>query len=128
MEELGVYVVRIYRRDTAGMAALVESVSSGEQAPFHTTEELWRALGHGPTLAYEPWPAFDPALTKADEIEVPVQVNGKLKARLKVPAEIADADLEAAAMGDAAVQAAITGKTVKLVKVVPRKLVNVVVA
>jgi len=44
MEELGVYVVRVYRRDTAGMAGVVESVSSGEQAPFHTTEELWRAL------------------------------------------------------------------------------------
>ncbi|MFO0801290.1 MAG: leucine--tRNA ligase [Gemmataceae bacterium] len=98
-------------------------------APYapHAAEELWRALGHGPTLAYEPWPAFDPALTKADEIEVPVQVNGKLKARLKVPAEVSDADLEAAAMADAAVHAAIAGKTVKLVKVVPRKLVNVVV-
>jgi leucyl-tRNA synthetase len=98
-------------------------------APYapHAAEELWRALGHGPTLAYEPWPTFDPALTKADEIEVPVQVNGKLKARLKVPAEVSDADLEAAARADSAVQAAIAGKTVKLVKVVPRKLVNVVV-
>jgi hypothetical protein len=44
MDELGVYVIRVYRRDTAGMAGIVESVSSGEQAPFHTTEELWRAL------------------------------------------------------------------------------------
>ena len=44
MDELAVYVVRIYRRDPAGMAGVVESVSSGEQAPFHTTEELWRAL------------------------------------------------------------------------------------
>ncbi len=99
-------------------------------APYapHAAEELWRALGRGPTLSYEPWPAFDPALTKADEIEVPVQVNGKLKARLKVPAEVSDADLEAAARADSAVQAAIAGKTVKMVKVVPRKLVNVVVA
>ena len=98
-------------------------------APYapHAAEELWRALGRGPTLAYEPWPAFDPALTKADEIEIPVQVNGKLKARLTVPAEVSDAELEAAARADAAVQAAIAGKTVKLVKVVPRKLVNVVV-
>jgi hypothetical protein len=44
MDELGVYVVRVYRRDAAGMAGVVESVSSGEQAPFHTTEQLWRAL------------------------------------------------------------------------------------
>ncbi len=45
----------------------------------HLAEELWQALGHEKTLAYEPWPAYDPALTKADEIEVPVQVNGKLR-------------------------------------------------
>jgi leucyl-tRNA synthetase len=94
----------------------------------HIAEELWRALGHTTTLAYEPWPKFDPALTKADEIEIPVQVNGKLKARLKVPAEISDADLEAAALADAGVQAAIAGKAIKMVKVVPKKLVNVVVA
>ncbi len=98
-------------------------------APYapHAAEELWRALGRGPTLAYEPWPAFDPALTKADEIEIPVQVNGKLKARLTVPAEVTDADLEAMAMGDESVKAAIAGKTVKLVKVVPRKLLPIVV-
>lgn len=44
MDELGVYVVRVYRRDPAGMAGVVESVASGESVPFHTTEELWRAL------------------------------------------------------------------------------------
>lgn len=44
MVELGVYVIRVYRRDPAGMTGVVESVSSGEQAPFRTTEELWRAL------------------------------------------------------------------------------------
>jgi len=44
MEELGVYVVRVYRKDHAGMTGVVESVASGEQLPFHTTEQLWRAL------------------------------------------------------------------------------------
>ena len=44
MEELGVYVVRVYRKDHAGMTGVVESVSSGEQLPFHTNEQLWRAL------------------------------------------------------------------------------------
>jgi leucyl-tRNA synthetase len=98
-------------------------------APYapHVAEELWRVLGRTDTLAYEPWPAFDAELAKDDEIEVPVQVNGKLKARLKVPAEIDDAALEAAARADATVSAQLAGKTVKLVKVVPRKLVNFVV-
>ncbi len=98
-------------------------------APFapHVAEELWAALGHTPTLAYEPWPQFDPALTKADEIEIPVQVNGKLKAKLLVPAETDEKGLEAAALADPKVQEQIAGKTVKLVKVVPKRLVNIVV-
>ncbi len=98
-------------------------------APYapHVAEELWRALGHANTLAYEPWPKFDPELTKADEIEVPVQVNGKLKTRLKVPAEISDTELEAAALADETVRVMLDGKTIKMVRVVPRKLVNVVI-
>ena len=98
-------------------------------APYapHVAEELWRALGHTNTLAYEPWPKFDPELVKADEIDVPVQINGKKKTVLKVPAEIDDAALEATALADESVKAQLAGKTVKMVKVVPRKLVNIVV-
>ena len=98
-------------------------------APYapHVAEELWAALGSATTLAYEPWPTFDPELLKADEIEVPVQVNGKLKARLKVPAETDNVGLEAAALADESVNAALAGKTPKKVIVVKGKLVNVVV-
>jgi leucyl-tRNA synthetase len=98
-------------------------------APYapHVAEELWAALGHRTTLAYEPWPKFDPALTKADEIEIPVQVNGKLKARLIVPAETDEKGLETAALADPKVRDQIAGKTVKMIKVVPRRLVNIVV-
>ena len=49
MDDLAVYVVRVYRRDAAGMAGVVESVASGEQLPFHTTEQLWRALHELPS-------------------------------------------------------------------------------
>jgi leucyl-tRNA synthetase len=98
-------------------------------APYapHVAEELWAALGNTTTLAYEPWPKFDPALTKADSIEIPVQVNGKLKAKLMVPAETDAAGLEAAALADEGVKAALGGKTPKKVIVVPKKLVNLVV-
>ncbi len=98
-------------------------------APYapHIAEELWAILGHGSTLAYEPWPSYDPELVKADSIEVPVQVNGKLRAKLQVPAEIDAAGLEAAALADAKVIEALAGKTPKKVIVVPRKLVNFVV-
>ena len=59
-------------------------------APFapHLSEELWHLLGHENTLAYEPWPKFDPELLRQDEVEVPVQINGKIKLRLMVPVEI----------------------------------------
>ena len=98
-------------------------------APYapHIAEELWAALGHGPTLAYEPWPSYDPELVKADSIEVPVQVNGKLRAKLRVPADIDDDALKAAALADAKVIEAFAGKTPKKVIVVPKKLVNFVV-
>ena len=98
-------------------------------APFapHLAEELWHALGHRDTLAYEPWPAFDPALTKADEIEVPVQINGKVRLRLTVPAEIDKAELEKTALADERVRQLMEGKQVRKVIVVPGKLVNIVV-
>jgi leucyl-tRNA synthetase len=97
-------------------------------APFapHLAEELWQALGHTDTLAYEPWPAYDPALTKADEIEVPVQVNGKLRSRLTVPGDIDEAGLKAAALADPKVIESLAGKTPRKVIVVPKKLVNIV--
>jgi leucyl-tRNA synthetase len=98
-------------------------------SPFapHLAEELWRALGHKNTLAYEPWPAFDEALTRAEEIEVPVQVNGKLRTRLRVPPDISQEELQALALADERVKSFIEGKKVRKVIVVPGKLVNIVV-
>jgi len=94
----------------------------------HAAEELWEALGHPRSLAYEPWPTFDPALLKDDEVEVPVQVNGKVRARVTVPADADRAALEAAARADEKVAALLAGKDVKKIVVVPGKLVNFVVA
>ncbi|HEV8060391.1 MAG TPA: leucine--tRNA ligase, partial [Gemmataceae bacterium] len=98
-------------------------------APFapHVAEELWRLLGHGDTLAYEPWPTFDPAFTKDDAIEVPVQVNGKLRSKLSVPADADQETLRSLALADEKIKALIDGKQIKKVIVVPGKLVNIVV-
>ncbi len=98
-------------------------------SPFapHIAEELWQLLGHGKSLAYEPWPAADPALVKDDVVEVPVQVNGKLRGRVQVPAGSDAAATEAAARQDPKVAELIAGKTVVKVVVVPAKLVNFVV-
>jgi len=78
-------------------------------------------------LAYQPWPKFDPALLVENTLEIPVQVNGKLRDIIKVPADISQADLEAAAKSAEKVKAFVDGKAIKKVIVVPKKLVNIVV-
>jgi leucyl-tRNA synthetase len=93
----------------------------------HVAEELWQVLGHEQTLAYEPWPTYDPALLKDEEIEIPVQVNGKLRGRVVVPADAGRDAIEAAARGDERIAALIDGKTIRKVVIVPGKLVNFVV-
>ncbi len=102
-------------------------------APFapHLAEELWQrlhlALGQTPTcLTYAPWPEHDPALLVEDQIEIPVQVNGRLRDKLCVPADLPPAELERAALTAPKVQPFLAGKTVRKVIVVSRKLVNVV--
>jgi leucyl-tRNA synthetase len=116
--------------------------------PFapHLAEELWNKLSKvqspkfkvplSPSdgeresisaLAYQPWPKFDPALLVEDTLEIPVQVNGKLRDIIKVPADISQADLEAAAKAAEKVKAFVDGKAIKKVIVVARKLVNIVV-
>lgn len=99
-------------------------------APFapHIAEELWAALGHKETLAYEDWPKYDEALTKSDEIEVPVQVNGKLRGKITVPADADEATMIMLAQTDEKIRALLEGK--KIIKFIARqgKLVNFVVA
>ena len=82
-------------------------------SPFapHMAEELWQLLGHEKTLAYEPWPAADPRWLKEDTVEVPVQVNGKLRGKVTVPAGSDAAATEAAARADAQVAENIAGKS-----------------
>jgi leucyl-tRNA synthetase len=94
----------------------------------HLAEELWQVLGHAESLAYEPWPTYDPALLKDEEVEVPVQVNGKLRGRVTVPAGADASATEAAARADEKVAALLEGKTVRKVIVVPGKMVNFVVS
>ncbi len=98
----------------------------GPFAP-HLAEEIWHALGATNTLAYEPWPRYDANLLKADTIEVPVQINGKVRGKLTVAADISKEALEAAALGDERIKPLLEGKTIKKVIVVPGKLVNLVV-
>ncbi|MDR2566639.1 MAG: leucine--tRNA ligase [Bifidobacteriaceae bacterium] len=93
----------------------------------HIAEELWERLGHGRSLAREPYPEADPAYLVEDTVTAVVQIQGKVRARLEVSPSISAADLEAAALADPAVQAALGGKPVRRVVTRPPKLVNLVV-
>ena len=103
-------------------------------APFapHLAEELWTKLDsycnlRASSLPYAPWPKFDPAMLVESEIEIPVSVNGKMRDVIKVPAEADNATLETVAKSSEKVQAFLTGKTIKKVIIVPKKMVNLVV-
>ncbi len=93
----------------------------------HLGEELWSFLGHANTLAYEPWPAYDAAALVEDEIEIPVQVLGKLRGRVRIPVAATPAEMEAVAKANADVARFLDGKTVVKVIAVPKRLVNFVV-
>ena len=92
----------------------------------HIAEELWDRLGHEGTIVYVEFPTFEEKWLVDDELELPVQINGKVRARITVPADAGQEDVKAAALGEQAVASRIEGKDVKKVIVVPGKLVNVV--
>ena len=108
----------------AAVEPLVQMVSP--LAP-HIAEELWSVLGHTETITFEPFPEFDEQWLVDDTVEVPVQINGKVKARIDVAADASKDDLEAAALADERVAGLVDGKTVVKVIAVPGRMVNLVV-
>jgi len=98
----------------------------GPFAP-HVAEELWQRLGHAESIAYEPWPEYDEAMIVEDTIELPVQVNGKLRGRINVPADASEDDIVTAALAEPRVAAAIEGKKLLKKILVPGRLLNLVV-
>ena len=93
----------------------------------HIGEEMWSLLGHETTIAYEPWPTYDEAKCVDDEIEMVVQINGKVRGKLMVAKDMPSAEVIAIAKADEAISAAIDGKTIVKEICVPNKIVNIVV-
>jgi leucyl-tRNA synthetase len=98
-------------------------------APFapYLANELWEMLGEQGSLLRASWPQYDPALAKEEEVEIPVQVNGKLRGRVTVPADAEESFVIERALADEKVKAAIAGKQVVKKIYVPGKMVNLVV-
>jgi leucyl-tRNA synthetase len=92
----------------------------------HIADELWEGLGHGQPLLRVPWPAFDCELAAEDELEMPVQVNGKLRARIRVAVSASEEEILAKAQAEEKVVQHLTGKEIVKVVIVPQKLINIV--
>ncbi|GED63152.1 leucine--tRNA ligase [Lysinibacillus sp. FSL M8-0216] len=93
----------------------------------HIAEELWKLLGHEGTLSYEQWPTYDELKLVDDEVEVAVQVAGKVRAKIVVAKDASKEDIEKIALADEKVQEYMAGKSLVKVIVIPGKLVNIVV-
>lgn len=98
-------------------------------APFvpHLAEELWAALGHEASVHLETWPQYDESALVQDEVEMVVQINGKVREHITVDVALSKEEVAEQALADARVQALIAGKTVRKTIVVPKKLINFVV-
>ncbi len=132
VNELYAYEDNVHRGGEAAPLRLMADVQRNlvlTLAPFapYLAHELWEMLGESSNLLREPWPQYDPALAKEDEVEVVIQVNGKIRSHVTVPADSADEQVREAALADARIQAAIENKEVVKVIVVKGKLVNIVV-
>jgi len=98
-------------------------------SPFapHLCEELWSRLGHPKSLAYEPWPTFDPAVLRAQEVLLIVQVNGKVRVRITLPSGMSGEELKHTVLADERVKKFVDGQAIKQVIVVPDRLINIVI-
>lgn len=123
MMEFTNYFLKCDVRPKSAIEAFVLLLSP--MAP-HICEELWQLLGHAETLAYEPWPTFDPDAVREEKVEIPVQIKGKLRSRVTVPVDASQADIEAAARREPRIAELLANQTIVKVIVVPGRLVNFV--
>ncbi|RDU36145.1 leucine--tRNA ligase [Neobacillus piezotolerans] len=124
ISQLMVFINEAYKSDVLPKEYMEGFVKLLSPVAPHVCEELWQKLGGTDTIAYDPWPTFDESKLVEDEVEIVVQVNGKLKKKLMIPADATKEAMEELAMKE--ISAELEGKTVRKVIAVPSKLVNVV--
>ncbi len=127
ISQLMIFVNEAYKTDRLPKAAMENFVQMLSPIAPHLAEELWEKLGHTGTVTYEAWPVYDEAWTVDNEVEIVIQVNGKIADRATVAADADEAKMQELALGLAKVQEAMAGKTVRKVIAVKGKLVNIVV-
>ena len=122
-----IFVNHMSKRDVRPKDAVEKFVLILSPFAPHIAEELWQRLGHTEALAYEPWPAFNAELAKEKEIELAVQVLGKIKDKIVVAADASEEQIRHMALASEKVQAAMNGKEPKKIIVIKSRLVNIVV-
>ena len=126
ISQLMVFINEAYKADVLPISYVEGFVKLISPIAPHIAEELWEKLGSSGTIAYEGWPAYDEAKLKDDEVEIVIQINGKVKHKLLVPINTNKDALEQIAMDDDKIKEQIDGKTIRKVIAVPGKLVNIV--
>jgi leucyl-tRNA synthetase len=127
ISQMMIFVNHLSKYDVRPKSVLEQFVLILSAFAPHVCEELWQKLGHNKTLAYEPWPKFDSELAKEKQVEIAVQVMGKIKDKIVVSADATEAEIEQFALLSEKVQAALAGKPVKKIIVIKSRLVNIVV-
>lgn len=126
ISQLMVFINDAYKVDSLPKVYIEGFVKLLAPVAPHIAEELWSKLGHTESITYGTWPAFDEAKLVDNEVEIVIQINGKVKAKLMVPTDTTREKLEEIAMGDDSIKEQIDGKTIRKVIAVPGKLVNIV--
>ncbi|MFE4075412.1 leucine--tRNA ligase [Peribacillus sp. YIM B13477] len=126
ISQLMVFINDAYKADSLPKVYIEGFVKLLAPVAPHIAEELWSKLGHSESITYGTWPAFDEAKLVDNEVEIVIQINGKVKVKLMVPTDTTREKLEEIAMGDDSIKEQIDGKTIRKVIAVPGKLVNIV--
>ncbi|MFD6208233.1 leucine--tRNA ligase [Peribacillus sp. NPDC060253] len=126
ISQLMVFINDAYKADSLPKVYIEGFIKLLAPVAPHIAEELWSKLGHSEGITYGTWPAFDEAKLVDNEVEIVIQINGKVKAKLMVPTDTTKEKLQEIAMGDDAIKEQIDGKTIRKVIAVPGKLVNIV--
>ncbi|MCO4351949.1 leucine--tRNA ligase [Staphylococcus agnetis] len=126
ISQLMVFINDCYKADKISKSYIEGFVKMLAPIAPHLGEELWSILGHESTITYQPWPSYDEQLLEGDMVEIVVQVNGKVRAKLEISKNATKEEMEQIALDNENIKGAIEGKEIKKVIAVPQKLVNIV--
>ncbi|MGP4081990.1 leucine--tRNA ligase [Pseudalkalibacillus sp. R45] len=126
ISQMMVFINEAYKQDVLPKPLMEGFIQLLSPVAPHIAEEIWEKLGHTETITYSNWPSFDESKLTENEVEIVVQINGKVRAKLMVPTDADKGQLEEIALADDKVKENIDGKTVRKVIAVPGKLVNIV--